>query len=235
MIPLSDLPKEQQSAYQRWEMTSFGDERPSTVAARQAAARPEAPSPALAYPSVDELAAIGEQARREGHEEGLAAGHQEGLAAGRAEALALGQAEAAIELAHLRALAQQFGDAVAAADQLIAGEVLELALHLSRAMLGCALKARPELILPLVREAIDALPTLQLPAQLALHPDDARVVRASLGEELGKDGWRIVDDAHIGRGGCRIDTASNQIDAQAAVRWQRLTQGLGKDLEWLEP
>ena len=34
------ISKEQQSAYQRWEMASFGDERPSTLA-RRAAEQPE--------------------------------------------------------------------------------------------------------------------------------------------------------------------------------------------------
>ncbi|MBC7860775.1 MAG: flagellar assembly protein FliH [Burkholderiaceae bacterium] len=171
----------------------------------------------------------------DGHEDGYAAGLAAGQTAGLAEAHAQGRAAAAAELEHVRAMAQQFGEALTHADQLIANDVLELALHLARGMLGGALRARPELILPVVRKAIDALPSLQLPAELALNPQDAKVVREGIGEELEKDGWRIVEDAHVGRGGCRIDTASNQIDAQAATRWQRLTHGLGKDLEWLEP
>ena len=36
---MSLLPKEQQSAFQRWEMTSFGDERPSVMALREAEQR----------------------------------------------------------------------------------------------------------------------------------------------------------------------------------------------------
>jgi len=58
-------------------------------------------------------------------------------------------------------------------------------------------------------------------------------VREILGEELDKGGWRVIEDAAVGRGGCKVDTASNQIDAQAASRWQRLTHALGKDLDWL--
>ena len=45
----------------------------------------------------------------------------------------------------------------------------------------------------------------------------------------------MVQDASVGRGGCKVDTASNQIDAQATSRWQRLTTALGKNnVEWLE-
>lgn len=189
---------------------------------------PPAPDPAaLDYPSPEELAAVREQARLIGHEEGRAAGH--------AEALAQGRAASSKELAHVKQIAHTFTSALAEADQTIAADVLDLALHLARCMLKTALQVRPELILPLVRDAIDVLPVLQQPAILMLNPEDAKVVRESMKEELEQSGWRIVEDAQIGRGGCKVDTASNQIDAQAASRWQRLTHALGKDLDWLAP
>ena len=216
---MSDIPKEQQSAYQRWEMTSFGDERPSAVAKR--------PQPPV-LPSADVVAGIEEEARLIGYDEGHAAGYADGLAIGRAAATA--------ELEHLQSLALTFGSAMAAADEVIAHDLLELALHLSKGMLRCALEVKPELIMPVVREAIGYLPVLQQPALLQLNPADAEIVRAAMGEELDKGGWRLVEDAHIARGGCKIDTASNQIDAQVGARWQRLAAALGKnDIEWLGP
>jgi flagellar assembly protein FliH len=216
---LSDIPKEQQSAYQRWEMNSFGDERPSVVAKR-----PQAP----ALPTQDVIAGIEEEARLIGYEAGHAAGYADGLA--------IGRAAAAAELEQLQSLALTFSGALAAADEAIAADVLELALHLARGMLRCALEVKPELIIPLVREAIGYLPVLQQPALLQLNPADAAIIRAAMGEELDKGGWRLVEDAQIGRGGCKIDTASNQIDAQAASRWARLTAALGKNnVEWLGP
>jgi flagellar assembly protein FliH len=219
------MPKEMQSAYQRWEMASFGDERPSAVAKR-AQAEPTPPlEPALVLPTAAELEAIREAARLEGLEEGRAAGHADGLAAGREEA--------AIELEHLRSIAAAFGQALANADETIASDVLDLALHLSRAMLRTTLEVRPELVIPVVREAIEYLPVLQQPALLMLNPQDAEIVRSGIGEELDKGGWRVVPDPTVGRGGCKIDTATNQIDAQAASRWQRLAHSLGKNLEWL--
>ena len=111
--------------------------------------------------------------------------------------------------------------------------MLNVALHLAKCMLKTALQVKPELILPVVQDAIDALPMRQQPALLILHPDDAKVVRDGIGEALEQDGWRVLEDAQIGRGGCKVDTASNQIDAQTAARWQRLTGALGKDLAWL--
>jgi flagellar assembly protein FliH len=239
------ISKEFQSAYQRWEMTSFGDERPSAqaqraaeAAATAAAARayepPPPPQPTIQLPTAEELEAIRAAAREEGYAEGLDAGQAEGHAAGYEEGLALGRAEAADELEHLRQLATTFGDAVTQADEAIANDVLELALHLARGMVRTAFDVKPDLIIPVVREAIDYLPNLQQPALLMLHPEDALIVKSGIGHELDKSGWRVVEDESIARGGCRVDTASNQIDAQIGARWQRLTHALGKNLDWLE-
>lgn len=240
---MAHIPKEQQTAFQRWEMKSFGDERPSAVAARQAAAEREQPPPAeaepeylepevppLAYPTEEELAAIREEARLDGYDRGYSAGHAEGYA----DAVALGKEATDLELVPLRELATTFGAALQDADQLIANDVLELALHLAKGMLKNALLVKPELILPIVREAIEYLPVLQQPALLMLNPEDAKVVRVGIGDELDKGGWRVIEDPQVTRGGCKIDTASNQIDAQAAARWQRLSQALGKNIEWLD-
>lgn len=246
--------KDLQGAFKRWEMTSFGDERPSTLAARikekeaeeraaaaAAAARAQhaqqfaaeqaaaAAAPAVQLPTAAELEAIREQARAEGHAEGL----EEGRAAGHAEAFEAGRIEAAAELQSLRAVAASFSDALAQADETIAADVLDLALHLARSMVRTAFEVRPELIVPIVREAIEYLPVLQQPAVLALNPEDIDIVRASLADELDKGGWRVVADPNIARGGCKVDTASNQIDAQAAARWSRLTHALARNVEWL--
>ena len=221
---MSDTPKELQSAYQRWEMNSFGDDRPSVVASRAAAVPPPPPPQG---PSDEELGAIREQARVAGHEEGHGAGYADGLA--------IGRAEAARELEHLQSIALEFSHALAAADDTIAADVLDLALHLAKSMLRNALEIKPELVIAVVREAIEYLPVLQQPAVLMLNPADMPLVREAIGEELDKGGWRVVQDAAIARGGCKVDTATNQIDAQVATRWERLTHALGKNVEWLGP
>ena len=208
-------------------MTSFDAPRPAAPAPVERAAPEPAAPPPPDYPSPEELAAIHEQARLIGYEEGRAAGH--------ADALAQGKLAASKELEHVKQIAHTFSAALAEADQAIASDVLDLALHLSRCMLKTALQVRPELVLPLVREAIELLPVVQQPAVLMLNPEDAPMVREGLKEELEHGSWRVVEDPEVGRGGCKVDTASNQIDAQAATRWQRLTHALGKDLDWITP
>jgi flagellar assembly protein FliH len=194
-------------------------------------------------PSVEELEAMREAARQEGFAQGLdegrTQGHAEGHAAGHAEGFAAGSAEgeqaAKEELEQLRTVAASFGDAVSQADETIAKDVLDLALRLARGMVRTGLDVRPELIMSVVRDAINQLPILQQPALLMLNPQDAELVRHGMAEELATGGWRIIENAAIARGGCRVETASNQIDAQVEARWQRLTHALAANVDWLSP
>lgn len=248
---MANIPKEQQTAYQRWELQSFGDSRPSTLAQREreqeearAVAAAEAAAvaeveqteyadeqaPVAEYPSDEELAAIREAARQQGYDAGYKAGQEEGMA----QALDEARASTDQALAPVRAIADNFSAALREADQAISNEVLELALHLAKGMVKNALRVKPELVLPIVREAIEYLPVLQQPALLILNPEDAAVVRESIAEELDKGGWRVIDDPTIERGGCKVDTASNQIDATVQSRWQRLSLALGKDVDWID-
>jgi flagellar assembly protein FliH len=212
------IPKEQLSAYQRWEMASFGDERPSAI-------QQNAANAASAQQAAEQLARLREEARLQGYADGVEQGRVAGLEAGRAQA--------ASELQQLREIAGSFGTAVAQSSETVATDLLTLALDLAKAMLKTALNVRPEVMLPIVSEAIRYLPSLQQPALLALHPDDVALVKQHMNDELAKAGWRIAEDLQMERGGCRVETASNQIDAAPSVRWQRIADALGKPSDWL--
>lgn len=210
------ISKEQQTAYQRWELASFGEEPSAPAPAQDAAALSE---------FARQIAAAREEARAEGYAAGLEQGKSEGLQQGRAQAEQERQA--------LARLAAGFGGELARADEAVANDMLDLALDLAKAMLKTALAVRPEHVLTIVGEAIRYLPSVQQPALLFLHPADAQLVKEGMGDELDKGGWRIVPDAQMTRGGCRIETASNQVDASVPVRWQRLAAALGKEADWL--
>lgn len=229
------IPKEKQSAYQRWEMTSFGEDKPSAGrgdASQQNSEANIAAANAAASAQMANIAAMAkqiEEARAQAHAEGYASGMEEGRAAGLTE----GRALAEQERLSLQQIAEAFGTEVAQANELIAVDMLDLSLDLAKAMLKTALNVRPELIIPLVREAIHYLPTLQQPTLLHLHPDDAAIVTTHMGDELNTAGWRIVEDIHMDRSGCRVETVTNQIDATTSTRWERIAATLGKDADWL--
>jgi flagellar assembly protein FliH len=197
-----------------WEIASFeGD--PHTL--KQAAYA------GISLPTIEQISAIQEQARQEGYQ----AGHADGYADG--------QHAAALEAARLSSLADTFAAEVGQADEIISQQVLDLSVDLARAILKTALDVRPELVIPIVKEAVRYLPAIQQPALLFLHPDDAVLVNDRIGVELTKMGWQIADDAQLQPGSCRVETANNQIDASLPTRWQRLAASLGKESDWLAP
>ncbi|MGV3742214.1 MAG: flagellar assembly protein FliH [Burkholderiaceae bacterium] len=216
--------KEHQTAYQRWEMTSLGDPRPT----------PKATQNNNNNINEAQIAAILEKARQQGYAEGKQQGQEEGRKAGYTAGLEQGRNDAEKEIACLRQLTESFRSEITQANEVIAQDMLSLALDLSKAMLKSALQIRPELVLPVVSEAIRYLPTLQQPALLYLHPMDAQLVLRAMESELSKSGWRVIEDAQIDRGGCRIETGSNQIDATAPVRWQRIAAALGQHSDWMD-
>lgn len=179
----------------------------------------------VSLPTIDQVTHIHEQARQEGLALGRTEGYAEGLAEGRAQAAQVAE--------RLCILAQAFSAELARADEAISHSVLELALDLARAMLKTTLAVRPEAVIPVVRETINYLPGMKQPALLFLHPEDAALVRSNMGSELEKSGWNIAEDTHMERGGCRVETPSNQIDATASTRWQRIAAALGKQSDWL--
>ena len=199
-------------AAQPWEMTSFDAEpHPARQGGR----------PGVSLPTIEQITAIQEQARQEGY----AGGHAEGLAAGRKEA--------AREAARLRGLADAFSAELNQADERISQQILDLSMDFSRALLRTALAIQPELVIPIIKEAVRYLPALQQPALLFLHPDDAVLVKQQIGDELEKTGWQVAGDPQVVRGGCRVETGSNQIDATLPTRWQRLSAALSKESDWL--
>lgn len=164
-----------------------------------------------------------ERIHLQSREEGYAAGYQEG------------RAQAAQEVQHLRALLDDAGGALGDLDQTVAEELLALALEVSRRMLGQALKLRPELVLPVIQEAVRCLPQFQQTVRLVLHPQDAALVHSYIAEHPAASSWILVEDAHLERGGCRVETPNGEVDATLQNRWQRVVATLGSTEEWLTP
>jgi flagellar assembly protein FliH len=205
---MSDVltPKDKLTAYERWELPSF-----DAGGGIRVSGNPNG----IKLPTASELEAI----ERQAHDEGFQAGYAEGMQKATAE----NQRFATL----LASLEQQV-------DQQVSQSLLDLALELAQQMLHQALKVDPELLLEIVRDAIATLPHFNPGAHIFLHPDDAEIVRTRLGEQLAHSGWKIFEDAHITRGGARIETSHSQIDATVETRWKRITANIGQDSSWLQ-
>lgn len=202
------IPKEQLSAYQRWEMTALEEGR--SEGGRSVGD--------MMLPTAADL----EQLHAQAHGEGFAAGYQEGKIKALADAERIKQL-----LAGLDEAMRQF-------DQQVANDVLALALEVARQMLRQALKVKPGLVLNLVREAMNSLPQASHHPTLVLNPEDAALVRSFLEADLSHGNWKIQEDSRIERGGCRIESAQSEVDASMEARWSRVAESLGRDDSWLD-
>ena len=233
---MSGFTPEKLTAYQRWEVAAFDEAEQAAARAAEAAAAAAQTladhpvegidaAPPVVLPTADDI----ERMHIEAHEQGYAAGHAEGLAAGHAKGLAAAHASAA-KIDALMTSLQQSLDSV---DQQVANRLLATAVEIASQMLRQSLRVKPELLLPVVREAVATLyPHGGHPALFA-HPDDAALIRTHLGEQLAHSNWRIIDDASLSAGGCRVEVGASEVDATLETRWRRVIDAIGISPEWL--
>jgi flagellar assembly protein FliH len=71
---------------------------------------------------------------------------------------------------------------------------------------------------------------------LLVHPADAALIRKAAEDDsaLAALPWKIVEDAHIERGGCRLETPTTEVDATLETRWRRVLASLGRDDPWID-
>lgn len=215
------IPKEQLSAYQRWELDALDEAK---AVAHGAGGGNDGQ---LTLPTAEAIEHIHQQAHEEGFQEGLRHGREQGYREGRERA----QEEAQ----RLNQFLTQVGEALHQLDREMAQQMLDLALGIAKQMLRQALSVHPELVLQVVQEAINSLPQANQHPQLFLHPQDAELVRTYLDAELAHGHWRVVEDRQIEPGGFRLETAHSELDATLESRWQKVLESLGQSGDWLKP
>ena len=171
--------------------------------------------------TASQLEEIQIQAHREGYQQGLQEGREAGLE------------ELTQRVRCLEQMIQSLSAPFEALDETVEQQLAQLAMLVARQLVRRELKTDPEQVIGVVREALSALPVAACSVQLALHPDDAVMIRESLslregeqnielgpGGESSPDGGgiHIVDDPVQSRGGCRVITEVSQIDATVESR-----------------
>lgn len=197
--PTAPIPKEQLTAYQRWELNVFDDVREN-----------------VKLPTADQIQRIQQQA------------YQEGFAAGMKD----GRAESQITAQRMQSMLLALQHSMSQFEESMAQEIMDLALDIARQMVRSTLQVEPSLVLAVVREAIESLPQTYHHPTLMLNPEDAQLVRDLLAQEYQGEVWRILEDPHLERGGCRVETGTSEIDARMESRWQRIVSALGADVPW---
>lgn len=226
-MPLSEQPvrpPRPNGTWQRWQMASLDPRRQAVEAS---------PPP----PPIDEaeLEALRDAARKDGYAQGHAQGYEQGRAVGHREGHARGLEAAHAEATRLQALAGNFSDALALADDEVAHALVTLALDVARELVRGTLRADPSAVAAAARELLEAEPALAGSPCLLLHPDDAELVASHLHGELQAAGWTVRTDPGVERGGCIATATSGEIDATLPTRWRRVVGALGRSDPWEPP
>ncbi len=177
--------------------------------------------------------------------------YKDGHANGYAEGFAQGQATTQLEAQHqiTEFIAQQ-GEAAAQnfvklfataqsqldnAEQTMARGVLELACELARQVLRHELAVNPNVLQPVLREALGLLGAETKSAVIRLHPLDLEVLEELTRAEFSGMALTLVPDATLSRGGCVVASAGSVVDGTVEKRWMRAVASLGLTSTWEAP
>jgi flagellar assembly protein FliH len=229
------IPKHKLTSYQRWNIGSLEAKSdhpsPSDTTGKTAdlASAPPGNIDTNITPSQN-TAEETKLAQEEARSAGYSAGYEEGLEAARQE-MATTVAENTARYAELLGNLQV---SLAHLDQHVAEQVLGVALEVASQVLRGTINCRPESLLPVVREAIAALPLHHAHVVLRANPVDASIIRQEIGGELTQTGSHIVDDPEISPGGCMVVAGASEVDATIETRWKRVLEAIGvTPSEWM--
>lgn len=119
-------------------------------------------------------------------------------------------------------------------EQAIAQGVLELACEVARQVLRQELSVNPNVLLPVVREALSLLLTDSKSAVVRMNPLDLEVLEEPLRAEFSSLSLTLLADARVDRGGCLVESAGTVVDATVEKRWLRAAATLGLSVPWQE-
>ncbi len=155
------------------------------------------------------------------YEEGFARGHAEGYAHGNREAQAVA-ARISLLLEHMSRPLKDLNIEVEHA-------LIRLVVDTARRLVNQAITLDPQLVSGAVQEAVAAVAPTTREMKIFLHPDDVLVLKGNL--DFSSDAsWKLVADATLHRGDCRVVTESSQIDARLDTRQTNIERALlGED------
>jgi len=191
---------DQSTDYERWEL-------------------PEVNDPSAAHYSRLLTAGQIETIQKQAYEEGFNQGRQEGYEAG--------QTLVNQHATRLKTILELMSAPLAELDEQVVQQMLDLVTTIARQVIRRELRADPGQVIGVVRECIKALPIAARKVFIYLHPEDAELVRNAFSiDEHMEQGWKIIEDPVLTRGGCRIEAEQSKIDASVEQQLNRVIANL---------
>ncbi len=219
------IPREELSSFAAWDLGDVsGVPGPASPHAATAAASARAAEPG---PRIDPAELLAQQLRA-ARQSGYQDGYRDGLVA----LEGFKQSFAAQTTAQIGALVAGLGEQLDALQQDMANAVAATATALARQVVRSEFETRPDSVVAVAEQAIEALLLSARHIVLRVHPDDHALIARGAAETLAARGARLVADAQIGRGGCLLQSDIGLVDATIEERWRRAASRLGSELPW---
>lgn len=165
----------------------------------------------------------------EGKSEGFAQGKDLGISAGKTQGLKSGEEELAQQMQAIKDFSDSFRYALKNLEKNIAQDVLKLSIAIAQAVLHKELSLAQSQLLPILQDALTALPNNTSKIVVRLNPIDRAFLKD---EDFPPNVFDFVEDKRITRGGCQIDLGESSLDARIENRWQRTLAALGDTTPW---
>lgn len=183
-------------------------------------------------PTTEEIDALIEQARQQARAEGFALGHAAGTEETR-QALEAPMREAQKQAAiRFDEVMTQLHAELSEVHQDISRAVLDMACGIARQIVRRELSVDPQALQPVVNEALNLLIDDAVPATVRLNPQDLASMEAAWKDMPPKQRTKLIPDASIHSGGCKVESANTIIDATLEKRWTRAITNLGLTTTW---
>ncbi len=212
------IPREEVQEATAWSFDAMDDK------GHKAQADADAPQ---AMPEVD-LEALRQQAYNEGFAHGRQVGEKETRDALDAPLRRTAE-DAARRLAQLLTHA---ADELAASEDRLSEQLLELACDVARQVVRRELSQPLQAVRAVVDEALAATVHDELTRTVRLNPLDHALLLNHISGLLDSERVKLVPDDSVSAGGCVLETATGTVDGTLEKRWTRAVANLGLKSRW---
>lgn len=165
-------------------------------------------------PRPEELEAIRQAAREQGHREGLEAGRAEGLAAGRDEAEAQARRLERVVVAAARPLE--------ALDADVLDDLVRLVLRATAHVVRREATIDAGVVRTALELALEQLPAVDREVTVRVHPEDVAAVSEAIARSTVAQRAHVVAAEELARGGVELIAGASRIDASVEARLEEV-------------
>ena len=221
------IPREALGGFSAWQPNALVSSRNNPGTPNLHGVRRQPAEHLHAAPADPDTRAALQAARQSGYQDG----YRDGLAALESfkQSLSLQMA------ARIEPLVAGFDAAFEALEAEIAAAVARTATALALQVVRSEVAQRPELIARVANEAIEAVLLSARHIRVFANPDDVALIQAGAGEALTARNARLIADASVLRGGCRVESDVGRVDARIETCWQDCARQLGQHLAYAPP